>query len=90
MTQADQKTQLLSARITGQGSMSSTSVIRDIQCLVPPSECVCPAVIGAEMHRHVRARCKTLNGLCHPDFVNIFSNLCKLDLNFSCSYRKRF
>ena len=53
--QADQTTELLSARITGQGDMSGTSVIRDIPCLVLLSEGVCPAVNGVEMNQHVRA-----------------------------------
>ena len=52
--QADQTTQLLSARITGQGDMSGTSVIQDISCLVLQSEGVCPVVNGAEMNQHVR------------------------------------
>ena len=56
--QADQTTQLLSARITGQGGMSGTSVIRDIPCLVLLSEGVCPAESGAEMNQHVRAYVK--------------------------------
>ena len=56
--QADQTMQLLSARIAGQGDMSGTSVIRDIPCLVPPSEDVCPAEIGAEMNQHVGAYVK--------------------------------
>ena len=56
--QADQTMQLLSAQITGQGDMSGTSVIRDIACLVLLSEDVCPAEIGAEMNRHVRAYVK--------------------------------
>ena len=41
--------------------MSGTFVIRGIQCLVPPSECVCPAENGAEMHQHVRVLCNTFN-----------------------------
>ena len=56
--QADQATQLLSARITGQGDMSGTSVIRDTPCLVLLSEGVCPAETGVEMNRHVRAYVK--------------------------------
>ena len=52
--QADLLTQRLSAQVTGQEGMLGTSVIRDTLCLVPPSECVCPAENGAEIHRHVR------------------------------------
>ena len=58
--QADQTTQLLSARIIGQVDMSGTSVIRDIPCLVMLSEGVCPAVNGVEMNQDVRV-CYLIN-----------------------------
>ena len=42
------------ARITGQESMSGTSVIRDILWLVLPSGDACPAVDGVDIHQYVR------------------------------------
>ena len=48
------QTRYLSTAPTGQESMSDTSVIRDILCLVQPSEGACPVVDGAEMEYSVR------------------------------------
>ena len=52
-TLVNQTMQLLSPGITGQGSMSDTSVTRDIVWLVHRLEDVYPAVNGVDMHRNV-------------------------------------
>ena len=58
VTQENQIMQLLSARarITGQDSMSDTSVIRVMPWLVLLSEDAWSAANGVEMYQHVRVR----------------------------------
>ena len=58
VTQENQIMQLLSARarITGQESMSDTSVIRGMPWLVLLSEDAWSAANGVEMYQHVRVR----------------------------------
>ena len=68
VTQENQIMQLLSARarITGQDSMSDTSVIRGMPWLVLPSEDAWSAANGVEMYQHVRVKSlRKCGGVCY-------------------------
>ena len=68
VTQENQIMQLLSARarITGQDSMSDTSVIRVMPWLVLLSEDAWSAANGVEMYQHVRVRSlRKCGGVCY-------------------------
>ena len=68
VTQENQIMQLLSARarITGQDSMSDTSVIRVMPWLVLLSEDAWSAANGVEMYQHVRVRpLRKCGGVCY-------------------------
>lgn len=67
-TQENQIMQLLSARarVTGQDSMSDTSVIRVMPWLVLLSEDAWSAANGVEMYQHVRVRSlRKCAGVCY-------------------------
>ena len=85
VTQENQIMQLLSARarITGQDSMSDTSVIQVMPWLVLLSEDAWSAANGVEMYQHVRLRSlRKCAGVCYLKvLIGKFSEIQKLSLS---------